>query len=522
MPDFDIRDFGARGNGVAVDSPAIQRAIDAAAKRGGGVVLLPAGRYLSFSIRLHSHVALRFAPGAVLIAADSQRDHGRYDDPEPNPFDLYQDFGHSHWHNSLIWGDGVEDVTISGPGRIDGLGLTRESPPARWTAQRGHLPLSMQGMSAEQVARLEPDLAAMRGRGNKAIALKNSRNVSVRDLTIYKAGHFALLATGVEQLTIENLRIDTDRDGIDLDSVRDVQVLNSWVNTPNDDAIVVKSSYALGMARTSENVTIRGCHVSGYDLGTLLDGTRATTQKLAPDQDGPTGRIKLGTESNGGFRNIIISDSTFTHSRGLAIETVDGGTIDNVVASNLVMHDVTTAPIFIRLGNRGRGPDGTPIASLRHVVLSNIVADDVDPRYAATIAGLPGHPVEDVSLSHIRITHRGGIGAASAQAPPEHAGAYPEPSMFGISPAQGLYARHVRGLHLDDVVIDAVRPDARTALQFDDVANLSLADVSANGGGGLFALLEHVRDFSLRDSAGHAALHFTSVRHARIEPAHAS
>jgi polygalacturonase len=196
----------------------------------------------------------------------------------------------------------------------------------------------------------------MDGQGNKAIALKLCRNVTLRDVTLLMGGHFALLATGVDNLTIDNLKVDTNRDGFDIDSCRNVRISNCSVNAPNDDAIVLKSSYGLGFARATENVTITNCQVTGYDPGTFLDGTFKRTQQQAPDRDGVTGRIKFGTESNGGFKNITISNCVFDRSRGLAFETVDGGLIEDITVNNVTMRDVTTAPIFLRLGSRMRGP----------------------------------------------------------------------------------------------------------------------------------------------------------------------
>ena len=131
---YDVRSFGAKGDGKTVDSGAINAAVDAAAAAGGGIVDLPAGRYLSFSIRLKSHVTLRFSPGAVLVAGDPASGLGAYDLPDDNPFDRYQDFGHSHWRNSLISAIDVEDVAIVGPGLIDGRGLTRSGPGRRGRA----------------------------------------------------------------------------------------------------------------------------------------------------------------------------------------------------------------------------------------------------------------------------------------------------------------------------------------------------------------------------------------------------
>jgi polygalacturonase len=465
----DVRSHGARGDGKAIDSSAINAAIAAAASHpAGGTVLVPAGRYRCFSIRLKSRVTLSLAKGAVIEAAEGRG----YDLPEAIDH-LYQDFGHSHWRNSLIWGDDVHDVVIVGPGLIHGVGLTRDGPGARWKAQTGERPLSMRGMSAKDIGRLEPDAAAMEGVGNKAIAFRNGRNIHLSGFSMLKCGHFAILATGTQGLTIADLSIDSDRDGIDLDCVRDVVVERCRVNTPNDDAIVVKASYALGRTVAAENVIIRHCAVSGFDLGTMLDGTRQTTLMLAPDRDRPTGRIKLGTESNGGYRNIRIEDCSFTHCRGLALETVDGGVMENVVARRLTMRDVTTAPIFLRIGDRRRGPGGTGIGTIRGVALSEIVASGIDHRYAASIAGMVGHPVESVSLTDIHLSYRGGGTAAdAARTPDEHATAYPEPSMFGVLPAWGLWMRHARGVRIDGLDLATETPDQRPPFGTDDVADL--------------------------------------------------
>lgn len=471
---FDVRHFGARGDGRSLDTPAVNAATDAAARAGGGTVAIPAGRYLCFSIRLKSRVTLAFAPGAVIEAADPARHPGSYDLPEDRGEQLYQDFGHSHWHNSLIWGDGVEDVAIVGPGLIDGRGLTRDGPGARWRAQTGERPLSMRGIAAAELARLEPDVARMQGLGNKAIALRGGRNVRLAGFSMLKCGHFAILATGTRDLTIEDLAIDTDRDGIDLDSVRDAVVRRRRVNTPNDDAIVVKSSLALGEPVAAERIAIRDCAVSGYDLGTMLDGTRTTTQQLAPDRDRVTGRIKLGTESNGGYRDVTIEDCTFAHCRGLALETVDGGVMERVVARRLTMTDVTTAPIFLRLGDRRRGPAGTRVGAIRDVTISDVRATGIDHRFAATIAGLPKHPIEHVTLRDIHLSYRGGGTRADAiRRPEELAGAYPEPSMFGPTPAWGLWIRHARGVAIDGLALTSA-DDARPPIVSDDVGSLTL------------------------------------------------
>jgi len=500
---YDVRTFGAKGDGRAVDSGAINNAIAAASAGGGGTVEIPAGRYLSFSIRLKSHVTLQFNPGAVLIAGDPASGLGQYDLPEKNASDQYQDFGHSHWQNSLISGIDVEDVGIIGPGLIDGRGLTRAGPGAPWVKRPGgDRPLSM-GAAVGGPGDPETALRRMDGLGNKAIALKRARNVTLRDFSILNGGHFAVLATGVDNLTIENLKVDTNRDGFDIDTCRNVRISNVTVNSPSDDAIVLKSSWALGEARPTENVTITNCLVSGYDVGSVLDGTFRRTQERAPDRDGVTGRIKLGTESNGGFRNITISNCVFDRSRGLAIETVDGGVVEDITVTNLTMRDVTTAPLFLRIGNRGRGPDGTPVGRMRRIHISHVVADNVDPQFAASIAGIPGSPVEDVTLSDIRLVYRGGGTSADAvRDVPEVEDAYPEPSMFGTLPAYGLFVRHARGVTLRDVTISTIGADARPAVFLQDVEGAALDHVQASSTPpGPFAILRDIRDLSLRNVA---------------------
>jgi polygalacturonase len=474
---YDVRAFGAKGDGLTMDSDAVNRAVEAASAAGGGTVYFSAGTYASYTIHLRSHVGLYLDHGATLLAAEPGNGRG-YDAAEPGPGNAYQDFGHSHWHNSLIWGENIEDVSITGPGRIDGRGLHK-------------------GLGAGA-----SDLNTTVGQANKAIALKLVRKVLLRDFTIYRGGHMAILATGVDNLTIDNIVIDTNRDGIDIDACSNVRVSNVVVNSPNDDAIVLKSSFALGAARATENVVIVNSMVSGFDVGTVLDGTYGRTTTAAPDRDGPTGRIKLGTESNGAFRNITISNIVFTRSRGLALETVDGALLEDVTISNITMRETSNAPFFLRLASRMRGPTGVPVGKLRRVTISNVNVYDADPRYASIIAGIPGHPVEDVRLSNIRILYRGGLsleqaasqppelvntffrppggsGPREAYAVPEREAMYPEPSLFGVLPAYGFYIRHAAGIRMDGVEVGFMAPDTRPAFVLDDVRDFEAHGVRA-------------------------------------------
>ena len=462
---YNVRSFGARGDGKTLDSPAINKAIEAAAAAGGGVIRLPPGNYLAATIRLKSHITLYLDEGATLIAADGGP--GVYDAPEPNPFAHYQDFGHTHWRNSLIWGENLVNVSIIGPGLIWGKGLVRSGGQSRTREQNEAI---RNAPAAGPFGYPNPRDTVESGWGNKAIALKLSRNVLIRDISILHGGHFAILATGVDNLTIDNVKIDTNRDGIDIDACKNVRISNCTINSPFDDGICLKSSYGLGHARATENVTITNCQVSGYDEGTLLDGTYKREYNRY-SHNSTTGRIKFGTESNGGFKNITISNCVFDYSRGLALESVDGGHLEDVTITNITMRDITNAPFFLRLGNRGRGPkESTTVGELRRVLISNVVVYNADPKYASIISGVPGHAIEDVRLSNIRIYYQGGGTKAQAGLdPPEKEKDYPEPVMFGEMPAYGFFIRHVDGLEMDNVEVSFMKEDLRPAFVLNNV-----------------------------------------------------
>src|SRR2546427_9922061 len=210
---YNVRVFGARGDGQTLDTPAINKAIDAAAAAGGGTVLFPAGNYLSVSIHLKSNIALYLDQGATIIAANTS-DGAQYDPPEPNEWDKYQDFGHSHWHNSLIWGENLSNVSILGPGMIWGKGLVRNGGQSRTQQQNDALNAARASEPKQPFGYPNPRDAVEPGWANKSISLQVCRNVIIRDVTILHGGHFAILATGVDNLTIDNLKIDTNRDGI--------------------------------------------------------------------------------------------------------------------------------------------------------------------------------------------------------------------------------------------------------------------------------------------------------------------
>ncbi len=431
---YDVRAFGAKGDGTTLDTDAVNNAITAAAAAGGGTVRLSPGTYLTTSVHLQSNITLEIPAGATLLAATPGNGIA-YDAPESNPTaGNYQDYGHLHWHNSLIWGENLHDVAIVGNGRIWGRGLVK-------------------------------DETRQPGTGNKSISLKLCRNVTLRDFTIAHGGWFGILATGLDNLTISGLRIDTNRDGMDIDCCRGVHISDCTINSPGDDGLCLKSTYGLGFNRATENVTITNCQVSGFNEGTVLDGTFARTVRS------PAGRIKFGTESNGGFKNITISNCVFAYCHGLALEEVDGGSLEDVSVSNITMRDIVNAPIFVRLGGRQRAPAGTPMGTVRRVSISHVTVYNAAARGAVIVAGVPGAPVQDVTLRDIRIWYQGGGTAEqAARVPPEDVKGYPEPDALGVMPAYGAYLRHVQGITVDGFETHSLAPDQRPTLWLDDVS----------------------------------------------------
>ena len=440
---FNVHNFGAAGDGTNLDSPAINQAINAAAAAGGGTVYFPAGTYLSGSIHLKSNIELLIDAGATSLGAPQSLK--AYDPAEPFPGHAYQDGGHTYFHNSLIWGENLENIAIVGGGRISGKALVRE---------RG-------------------------AGGDKAIALKLCHNVTLRDFSVSNGGHFGILVTGVDNLTIDNLKIDTDRDGMDIDCCKNVRVTNCFVNAPWDDGICPKSSFALGYNRPTQNVAIANCYVSGcWQLGTLLDGTYKR-------QSTGGGRIKCGTESNGGFINIAISNCVFEGTQGLALETVDGALLEDITVSNITMRDITSCPIFLRLGARLRGPKGTGdqstvVGTLRRVLISNLNCANSGARFGSILSGIPGHFIEDVKLDNIYVQSAGGGAPDLVNIhPPEDEAKYPEPGMFGATPAHGFYLRHIKNLELSHVEVRPTVPDPRPSFYLDDVHRADFIAVTA-------------------------------------------
>jgi polygalacturonase len=448
-PRFNVRSHGARGDGRAKDTLAIQTAIDAAA-RAGGTVYFPPGEYLSGTLRLRSRITFRLDAGATLLASP---DDGDFDPPEALGYETFADRETSDFAFALLQGRRVAHLSIVGPGRIDGNRSSRSGP--------------------------------------KPIALKECRSIQIRELTIANAGNYNISLLGCDGVNIRGVTIRNGySDGVDPDCCRNVRIANCQIES-RDDAVVLKTSRTLGVARTTEDVTVTNCH-----LVTLHNA------------------LKLGTESSGDFRRIVFRDCTIVGQRptwkgeltsGVSLQAVDGGTLERVTVSNIRMADIR-APLFVRLARRGRGQEVRTPGALRDVSISNVVATGASA--ASSITGIPGHPVTRISLRNIRVAARGGGTADLVSLDvPEMERMYPDAFMFGDLPAYGLYGRHVVGLTVDGIDLRVGRPDARPAIVLDDVRAADVRAIHATppADGGATLWLHSVRDGVLRDLRPHAA-----------------
>jgi polygalacturonase len=329
----------------------------------------------------------------------------------------YDDTETSYFHYALLSGDGVHNVAIEGAGTIDGNRLRRSGP--------------------------------------KPIAIKNCEWVSVRGLTVRNAPNYNISFAGTDHIEVEGVKLlNGYADGVDLDGCRYIQITDSYIDTW-DDAICPKASMALGKRRATEHLVVANCIL------------RTSCNNL-----------KFGTESAGDLRDVSVSNCVMLRRSagrkplgGIAIESVDGANIDGVVVSNISMEEVM-APIFIRLGSRGRGMDKPATGSIQNISIQNVVARGA--WLASSITGVETGRVQTVSIDGLNVTAAGGVAARDVNVP-EKAAEYPDPDMFGELPALAMYARHVDGLTLRNVKVRATEPDGRPAVVLDDVARLEIS-----------------------------------------------
>lgn len=569
---------------------------------------------------------------------------GNYDEPEVNLYAGLQDHGHTYFANSLFYAADKHDIMIYGEGLIDGS----------YMDDTGTLINVLSGNDPSNPKNRTDRGHSATWYGNKAIALVRCENVVLDGIRILNGGHFAIIAEGTKNMTVNDLIVDTNRDAYNIDCTQNVTVRNSHFNSLTDDAIVMKASYGAGVFMPTQNVLIEDCVVSGYDAGSVITGACTTDKIVATDACGPTARVKFGTESTCGYNTVTITRVKFERSRGFCMEAVDGSPLTNIVMTDCTMDTISSSPIFIRVGDRARYPvtghtteqainaandvrldnsgwvlpnraeyqlypvaryspsynksktvsiDGIAsfkvvdpenptrinnanlaevdgklylyrwddaqhqyvpdltreisqkdavyyanataaqnLASVSNVEISNVKITNVDPRYPILLEGLVDSKVQNVILRNISVKYRGGLSlkeaveqrqlgtywvySQSGSAPtvqklpwlvntffskcegllprvswkngtwvddpynvPEMVAEYPEPSILGVLPAYGVYARHVDGLTLQNVGLSYEIEDKRPAIVLDDVSNADLRTVAAKTASGVKAVV---------------------------------
>ena len=417
---YDVRDYGAKADGKMLCTNSIQRAIDKCAKDGGGTVYLGQGTFLSGTIYMKSGVTLKLDPACTLLGSKNLKDY-----PETVP--AFRSYADNYTNKSLIYGEKLERIAITGGGIIDGQGASFKGP-----------------------YKVRPYM----------IRFIQCRNVTVKDVTLKNSPMWVQHYLACDDVRISGVTVrsvvNANNDGINIDSCERVIISDCNIRS-GDDAIVLKST----SARVCRNVTVSNCVLS----------TRCNA-------------LKMGTESNGGFENIVMTGCSIYDTRlaGVALEIVDGGTMDRVVISNITMNKVA-APIFVRLGNRARpfkkDMARPGIGIMRNITISNIEATGANATGCA-ISGLPQAKIENLTLSNIRLSFAGGGTKEDAdRVAPEKPDAYPEYSMFGRRlPAYGLYCRHIKGLKLLNVQLQLANTDQRPGVAFEDVEDALIDDLT--------------------------------------------
>ncbi len=430
---FFVTRFGALGDGKNLDTEYIQSAIDACAKAGGGTVNFPAGTYLSGTLLLRDNVNLHLQEGATLLGSTRLEDY-------PEIKSQLRHYYEEVVLRSLIYGENLSHVSITGKGTIDGQGeafvVTTKKKPDRYL-DRPYI-----------------------------IRMITCNNLQVRDITLQNSAMWMQHYLACEDLTINGITVfnhaNQNNDMIDIDGCRNVIISNCSGDT-DDDALTFKST----SVHACENIVVTNCILSSH-----------------------CNAIKCGTESTGGFRNITISNCVIRPSRdtvpifglptgtsGISLEIVDGGIMNGVSISNISM-DGPEVPIFIRLGNRARKHipevETPPVGQLSNVLISQVIARNAG-RTGCSITGIPGFPVKNINLSDMILEFKGGVVDPVAQADvPELEDHYPEGTMFGELPSFAFFIRHAEDISLSNIKVSTHDTDKRKPVLTDDVKGLTI------------------------------------------------
>ncbi|NDW11147.1 glycoside hydrolase family 28 protein [Dysgonomonas sp. 520] len=463
---YSITDFGAIGDGKTLNTEAIQKAIDKCTGNGGGTVIIPSGEFLSGTIYMKNNVMLHLEEGALLKGSAS------FDDYPDNKVNYVNSFsypsGKLFENKALIFGEGLTNISITGSGTIDGNG---DSP----TFQLGN--------DSSPESRRRPSV----------ILFIDCKNITVSGLHLRNSAYWMQNYLGCDGLNLSGLNIynhtNFNQDAMDIDA-KNVLIENCVIDA-DDDGVCLKSH---DVNRPVENVTVRNCIIS----------TNCNA-------------VKFGTKSDGGFKNINISNCVIkkasednvrqwqknlefielptTVISGFALESVDGGFIENVNISDILMFDVQT-PIFIIQGRRNVGQAGNDdfYASEKNkfdesllpgkvsgIHFKNIMARS-HSKMTSSVTAFPGNYIENITFDNITFSTMGYGTLEEANTPlMENPHAYPENRMFGyVYPASGLYLRRVKDVTLNNLDLHVRNKDYRPAIILDDVHNIDIKSLTAD------------------------------------------
>ena len=448
MKNFNVLDFGAKKDGKTINSQAVQNAIDECYNQGGGNVIFESGEYVLSTVFLKSNVHIILEEGCTILGAESFYDYAPEEDIQ---YPLYQDSSHSYFHCSMFVGLSCENISITGAGKIDMRSV--------WD---------------------EDNVRKIRHRGPKCISLKECFDVEISGISIYNATDLAVYFAGCKNVIISKLNLRVYIDGISPDNCDNVKIYDCNIES-GDDGIVFKTSYTLNRYEDCQNIEVYNCKVKSR-----------------------CNAIKFGTESNNSFKNFYIHDCEIYDTRlsGIAVESMDGAIVDNIKFKNIKMTNVN-APIFIHLGKRLRGPEGTKIGTIKNISIENLTATGEYKRYdimpswygefkcnsnfvepnswfgegekdvwqmTSNICGLEGHYIENISLKNIYLEVDGGLKTFDKFVPEEPVFDYPEAYVYGlILPASGIYFRHIKGLSVDNLIVKTIRKDSRPYTIYEDI-----------------------------------------------------
>ncbi len=422
---YNVKTFGAKGDGVTLDTRSIQQAIDKADQNKGGIIIIPSGIYMIGTLILKDNIDLHLEPGATLLGSPNYKHYTAVNQKfESRTKELYAKY-------FMIFAERARNISITGSGTIYGNGLKhfQETRPQN----------------------LRPYM----------IRLVDCDNVIIRDVHLLESANWTLHILGCRDVNINGVEIITtgegNRDGLDIDACQRVTVSNSRFST-TDDAIVMKATTDI----LCQDITITNCILR--------------TQASA---------IKTGTESNGGFKNITVSNCVIrdipVHA-GIELMTVDGGMMQNILLENITMENVAT-PFFIRLGIRARpyktGQYVNKIDDVRDICLNNISV--INAKLPSSIIGLHSKKISNITITNFTVRYAETQESIAYNEVPFEEFEYPAAMMFSKLPAYGLYCRSVEGLHLQNVNMYSGENEKRPAITCDRVNNVELFSVKTEG-----------------------------------------